>query len=184
MYAEEKLKIAMLSLLEAESFDNISVTKVCLHSNVSRPTFYHHYTSLADLAIQSLYYSLSREVAALDRWEDWLAHFSNILSFINKNRNLCANMTDPCVRKEALGFIEQLLKKAVRRQETLLNYHLSAVNEQFVAHSYAEIYISLIQEYLENDTIDPGVVVLQCEAMLDNAVNTSIRGFMRLDQKS
>lgn len=185
MYAEEKLKIAMLSLLETEPFKNITVTKVCLHSNVSRPTFYHHYTSLANLAFQSVLYKLTREFPSIETWEDLLAGFKQILLFFQGEHALCSHLESPDVRSESLVYLEALLKKAIKRQETLLNYHLSPINEQFVARSYAEIFIALIREYFASDmTLDPEIVDTQCQAMLGNAVGTSIRGFMRLDQQS
>ncbi len=185
MYAEEKLKIAMLSLLETEPFSDITVTKVCLHSKVSRPTFYHHYTSLANLAFQSVLYRTSKDLPGIESWEDLLIQFRDLLLYLRDNKTLCDHISSPEVRREFMIYLESLLKKAVKRQETLLNYYLSPINEQFVSHSFAEMFISLIREYFSSDmTIDPNIVTTQCQALLGNAVATSIRGFMRLDQQS
>ena len=183
MYAEEKLKIAMIELMETEPFSKITVTKLCQKSKVSRPTFYHHFSSLANLAFEAILYQTRKEVPDLDSWEDWLNHIYDVLIFMSENKKLFHHICQAGIHSECVSFFCSLLKKTIKRQETLLNYHLSPINESFVTRLYAETYLALLLEYdASNMSVDPTVITNQCSALLSDAVNISLRGFMRIEQ--
>ena len=185
MYAEEKLKIAMIDLMETEPFEKITVTELCKKSNVSRPTFYHHFTSLGNLAFEAIIYQVTKLNPDLQTWEDWLNNIKSVLSFMKDHKYLVHNCGAASIQEEAAVFLTRLIKKAIKRQETLLNYHLSTINEGFITRLYAETYIALMIEFSASDmTIDPDVVDTQCKALLGDAVVNALRGFMRVDQQS
>ena len=183
MYAEEKLKIAMIELMETMPFEKITVTKLCQRSHVSRPTFYHHYSSLANLAFESIHYQTKGEIPHLETWEDFLIKIKSILNNMHNHQYLFTNFAHFKVHEEAVQYLSQLIKTSIKRQEVLLNYHLSPVNESFITRLHAETYLALLSEYMASDmTMDPDVIAAQCQALLSDAVNTSLRGFMRLEQ--
>ncbi len=185
MYAEEKLKIAMIDLMETEPFEKITVTKLCKQSNVSRPTFYHHFTSLGSLAFEAMVYQVTKLYPGIQTWEDWLDHIKPVMLFMRDHKYLVHNCGAASIHEEAAAFLTRLIKKSIKRQETLLNYHLSAINEGFVTRLYAETYLALMIEFAASDmTIDPDIIDTQCKALLGDAVVNALRGFMRVDQQS
>ena len=46
---KERLKSALLSLLEEKSIDRITISEICRVSGINRNTFYQHYTDIHDL---------------------------------------------------------------------------------------------------------------------------------------
>ena len=46
---KERLKAALLSLLEVKSIDRITISEICRVSGINRNTFYQHYTDIRDL---------------------------------------------------------------------------------------------------------------------------------------
>ena len=72
MNAAEKLMLTMNQELENKPFKSITVTRICQLSNVSRPTFYHHYNTLSDLACKSMNYRLFNDIYDFKTWEDWI----------------------------------------------------------------------------------------------------------------
>lgn len=185
MYAEEKLKIAMIELMEMDSFEKITVTNLCKQSNVSRPTFYHHFSSLANLAFEAILYQTKNEIPHLQNWEDWLDNISLVLNNVKAHFELFKNFGHVGIHEEAAAYLGQLIKKTIKRQETLLNYHLSPINEGFITRLYAETYLAFLIEYIaSNMEVDPSIISSQCHALLGDAINSSLRGFMRIEQQS
>ena len=175
----------MIDLMETEPFEKITVTELCKKSNVSRPTFYHHFTSLGNLAFESIVYHVTKLNPDLQTWEDWLNNIKALLVFIREHKYLIHNCGAASIHEETVAYLTRLLKKTIKRQETLLNYHLSPINEGFVTRLFVETYIALITEFSVSDmTIDPAIIETQCKALLGDAVGNALRGFMRVDQQS
>ena len=175
----------MIDLMETEPFEKITVTELCKKSNVSRPTFYHHFTSLGNLAFESIVYHVTKLNPDLQTWEDWLNNIKTVLVFMREHKYLIHNCGAASIHEEAVAYLTRLLKKTIKRQETLLNYHLSPINEGFVTRLFVETYIALITEFSVSDmTLDPEIIETQCKALLGDAVVNALRGFMRVDQQS
>ena len=174
----------MIELLKTMPFDRITVTKLCQQSNVSRPTFYHHFNSLSHLAFDAILYSVKNTMPGLESWEDYLENIKPIMISVRENIPFVYSLADnEILRNESFAALYRILNKAIRRQETLLNYRLSPANRDFVIRLCSETYIAFFREYGGHEmNMDLDIIATQCKAILGEAIPNALRGFMRLDQ--
>lgn len=177
MIAAEKLMVAMNKELDKHSFSSITVTSICQKSHVSRPTFYHHFTSLADLACRSIFYRISNDIAELHSWEDWLSHLPELIDYMHDHHAYFANTGDlVAVKQRAVAYFDHILHKSVKEYEDQLNVHLKEEDELFISHIYSGIFISLFSEYsASGTTVDPKFLATQFRSILDDGVERAIK---------
>lgn len=117
-YSKKVLKECLIGLLQQKNIDQITVTELCEEADISRSTFYAHYTDPFDLLHQ-----IEREL--LDELNSYLSQFSFIggaaesFRFINKIFDYIAANADQCrvvlgengsisFQKELMLFVSQI----------------------------------------------------------------------------
>lgn len=85
MNKQELIKSTFRKLIETNSFDDLTVQKLCKESKINRQTFYYHYSDIIDVVKD---YFLNEKIDNLDATTTWPNLVHAILSYANKNRQL------------------------------------------------------------------------------------------------
>ena len=179
MNAAEKLMMTMNRELEEHPYVTITVTSICEKSQVSRPTFYHHFLSLADLVLKSLYTRLRSDVYPFENWEDWVDHISNLLDYMRENHNYFVHAFDRDVRRASVHYFDRILSEYLIERQEALGHHLSQQEENFICGLYSGVIVSLFNEYIASDmTLDPDFLVSQYNSLLVGSIDRAIKSCM------
>ena len=171
LYAEQKLKKAIVELLGDKPLGEITVTLVCEKSNVSRPTFYHHFDSLADLALRATVTYIPFDVSSDSTWEDWISNFKSLLLRIKENPTYYRNLLNSSTTISAVYYLKELagtyLEKRLPAKDALKDN-----DKHMIARAMSGIYISFLTEYINSDfSVDPDNLNYLCHTILEDTIS-------------
>ena len=179
MNAAEKLMETMNRELEEHAYVTITVTSICEKSQVSRPTFYHHFLSLADLVLKSLKHRLDTDVYPFETWEDWLDHTRELLEYMRENHNYFVHAFDRDVRRASSHYFDRILSEFIEEREQALDHQLAPEEKNFICGIYSGVIVSLHNEYIATDmALDPDFLVSQYNSLLVGSIDRAIQSCM------
>lgn len=183
MNAAEKLMLTMNEELEEHSYVTITVTSICEKSQVSRPTFYHHFLSLADLVLKSLKHRLDTDVYPFETWEDWLDHTRELLDYLREHHDYFVHAYDRDVRRASSHYFDRILSEYLEERQEALDYRLEEKEKNFICGIYSGVIVSLINEYIATDmTLDPDFLVSQYNSLLKGSIDRAINSCKEANQ--
>ncbi|MDE5715436.1 MAG: TetR/AcrR family transcriptional regulator [Anaeroplasmataceae bacterium] len=121
---KNKLKKALLELLEQETFEKINVTKICLKAQVNRVTFYSHYQDKYDLFQK-----------CLEDFKVKIMQSISKVSFNNLNSIDAFLYVTKIIFKRVIDEIfeyKNLIKKFRNQENSILNYIIETTSYQFL----------------------------------------------------
>lgn len=89
--SKQDFALALKSLLANESFDKITVSKVCAKAGYNRQTFYYHFANLNDLLEFQLRAEADALLAGLLNYDSWEKGFLVLLTTIQREKVSVAN---------------------------------------------------------------------------------------------
>ena len=177
MNAAEKLMLTMNQELENKPFKSITVTRICQLSNVSRPTFYHHYNTLSDLACKSMNYRLFNDIYDFKTWEDWIDCAEKVILYMRDHKGFFINAFCPQVLQAGTRYFDRIISDYIERRQTAFDCRLKNEDKAFISHIFSGIIVSLFNEYTKAEmSIDPDFLSSQVSSLLDGSVDRAIRG--------
>ena len=179
-YTKMMLRQALLELMKGAPIDNISVTDLCKMADISRGTFYAHYTDAHDLLNQieqALLSDLQRILTAhltIGERCDINKVMLELLECISYNGDICTILLsdhgDDAFLRQVLNVAQELYFKMVGKQAAE-NYALF----EYVFSFLANASMGIIQRWVQDGMREPAAFLAE---IVDKVVNSGATGFI------
>ena len=163
----ERMKLALLALLERMDILDITVSLLCEAAKINRSTFYAHYDSIADLMDELVWEtgkSLMEQFTAekYDPKHPFSAeHLAVVLEHIKENQNFYrAYLAQPSAQKQLDGAFEQLFKQLVQPMMHRLSVDDTASGYYFAFFQAG--FLAVLSRWLQNSCRESPEEILTC----------------------
>lgn len=147
---DTKITNALLSLMEEQDYDSISITDITAKAGLSRVTYYRHFNTKEDILIKFYEITKNRFLEQVKSNSEAQAPVSNEIVILSLFLFFKANMkTNKCLRKAHLDM--KLLDFLSNEFLTTLPIQL----DKYVAYFLAGALFNVMINWLDNDCKDP-----------------------------
>jgi AcrR family transcriptional regulator len=171
--SREAIKKAVIELMSEKTFDDITIKDICDRANVSRGTFYLHYSDKFDL-LDKLIEEQINEMREICEWAcelDWIDATRVFFEYFERNylffSTMLANKGAPSFRSRFLEFLIEEFKDEVDITEE----RNQGLNEDVMLQFMATAYVGVVEWWITNGMpYPPHVMAKQVGMLLERTV--------------
>ncbi|MBM7565794.1 TetR/AcrR family transcriptional regulator [Paenibacillus sacheonensis] len=154
---QESLRTAVIALMNAKSFDEITIQDIADQANLNRGTIYLHYQDKYDL-LDKLIETHMNELSEMDEWAcklDWSSGLVPFFEYFEKNHlffsTMLASKGAPSFRARLLDYVMEGFKGEIDR-ESGKNAELS---EDVMLQYAGTAYVGIVEWWIKNKMPHP-----------------------------
>lgn len=170
---KRKLAEALKKLMMKKDFDKITVRELVEAANITRPTFYYHFTDIYDLLTWIYNNELLAELKKGTDNVTWQEGILHAMHYIDKNRKFCLNVYNSVGRDTLEHFFREstadVAKRAVEQQ--IKDTSASESDVVLITTFYTDALASMLVRWLKEPQ---GRTPEQIISLLEHSVDEGI----------
>ncbi|WP_426458272.1 TetR/AcrR family transcriptional regulator [Staphylococcus nepalensis] len=153
--SREKIKSALINLLNTYNFDEISVKDICKLAEISRGTFYLHYQDKYDLVskYQKSVMIHAKKHFKSHKYENKRDFITQAISFWESEGELLLLLLSSRGSSEIQQLVKSLLQKHMELNllPFITHKHMSQKDERYFLVFLSNAILGVLQEWIDND---------------------------------
>jgi len=153
---EDILIDSLNNVLQVKPIDKITVKDIVTECNLTRQTFYNHFSDIYELVEYSACQNAEKILENVADYENWQKGFYDVMIVMKDNKSIVQNVYQSLYR--------DLMEKYIYK--VIYNYIIAVVEKQatgmvvdqkhkdFIAHFYSLAFIALILEWMKDGMKD------------------------------
>ncbi|APX71495.1 dihydroxyacetone kinase transcriptional activator DhaS [Companilactobacillus allii] len=176
------LSDSLVSILQNEQVDKITVKDIVTSCDLTRQTFYNHFSDIYELVEWTASEAADKALANVSDYENWQRGFYNVMIEIKKNKNLVLNTYQSVYRDLLEKYLYEVIYSyiivVVERQA--IDMSVEQNHKDFIAHFYSLAFISLIFEWVKDGMKDdPKDIVEQTGVLVEGDFKKALNKYAK-----
>lgn len=176
------LRTSLCAALHHKSIDKITINDVVSECNLTRRTFYNHFSDIYDLVEYSASLVADDILGSNADYDNWQEGFYQIMILIKNNCRLAKNVYRSVYRDVMHKYIYEVLSKYIIEivEKQAVGMNVDQKHKNFIAHFYSLAFISLIFEWVRDDMKeDPQEIVEQVAVLVQGDFQKALRKYSK-----
>jgi len=147
------LRASLCAALHHKTIDKITIKDVVGECNLTRQTFYNHFSDIYDLVEYSASLVAQEVLENKADYDNWQEGFYQVMVLIKDNHRLAKNVYLSVYRDVMHKYIYEVIYKYIIDivENQALGMNVDSKHKHFIAHFYSLAFIALIFEWVDND---------------------------------
>ena len=179
MTTKDKIKNALLNILEKHPADDVTVKMFCIESKLSKQTLYNHYYSLMDAVEDAYRTDLESGLKDCNTYLNWVEGFRKILELLYAKKNVYLHIYFSSRREDLINIIgkygKALVEKGIADCAEDKKLIVSDKDRKFMTRFYMNVFMGIIVDFFESRmSDDPEYIASRCDAMMRHHIRTTL----------
>lgn len=166
---EDTLIDSMNNLLEYKPIDKITVRDIVSDCNLTRQTFYNHFSDIYELVEYSAKKNTEQILNEFSDYENWQDGFYQIMLVLKQHKAIVKNVYQSAYRDLMEKYIFKVLYSYIIAvvEKQAQGMKIDQKHKDFIAHFYGLAFIAVILEWIMEDMKeDPAEIVEQIGVLI------------------
>ncbi|KRL12708.1 TetR/AcrR family transcriptional regulator [Schleiferilactobacillus perolens] len=173
---EWRLADALKEYMQTTPVDHITVGMLTKRAQVTRNTFYYHFTDIYDLLGWIYEQEVVTQLAGYLKVDRWQTAYSLILDYIAANQQFCLQTFHSVARDLLENFLYSAASQMVKGVVEDVDPHAPAALEKSIVNFYGWALVMQVIQWLRDDLQEaPADVIHRAEIMLDGSVRNAMQ---------
>lgn len=182
MNTEDILIDSLNNVLEYKPIDKITVKDIVSECNLTRQTFYNHFSDIYELVEYSARQNAEGVLNSASDYENWQQGFYQIMMILTEHKTIVQNVYQSIYRDLMEKYIYQVLYNYIIAvvEKQALGMNVAQKHKDFIAHFYALAFIAVILEWIgEGMKDDPKEIVDQIGVLIHGDFKKALKKYAK-----